>query len=130
MANNKDFKVKNGLVAGGTIETTTGGVKFPDGTTQTTAATTSTEVNDLTSAVTWANVPAANITQVSVTQHQAALSITESQISDLQDYLTSTDLSSYAPLASPAFTGNPIACLLYTSPSPRDGLLSRMPSSA
>ena len=109
MANNKDFKVKNGLVAGGTIETTTGGVKFPDGTTQTTAATTSTEVNDLTSAVTWANVPAANITQVSVTQHQAALSITESQISDLQDYLTSTDLSSYAPLASPAFTGNPTA---------------------
>ena len=36
------------------------------------------------------------------------------------------------------FPGNPIvpgvilieACLLYTSPSPRDGLLSRMPSSA
>src|SRR5680860_752747 len=25
---------------------------------------------------------------------------------------------------------NPYACLLYTSPSPRDGLLSRMPSSA
>lgn len=42
-----------------------------------------TETNDLTSAVTWANVPDANITQSSVTQHQAALSITESQISDL-----------------------------------------------
>lgn len=41
------------------------------------------EVNDLTAAVTWANVPDANITQSSVTQHQAALSITESQISDL-----------------------------------------------
>ena len=27
-------------------------------------------------------------------------------------------------------TGTPQACLLYTSPSPRDGLLSRMPSSA
>ena len=27
-------------------------------------------------------------------------------------------------------TGQIIACLLYTSPSPRDGLLSRMPSSA
>ena len=27
-------------------------------------------------------------------------------------------------------TSNPQACLLYTSPSPRDGLLSRMPSSA
>ena len=26
--------------------------------------------------------------------------------------------------------GNPNDCLLYTSPSPRDGLLSRMPSSA
>ena len=26
--------------------------------------------------------------------------------------------------------GGSVACLLYTSPSPRDGLLSRMPSSA
>ena len=26
--------------------------------------------------------------------------------------------------------GNDLICLLYTSPSPRDGLLSRMPSSA
>ena len=46
-----------------------------------------TETNDLTAAVTWANVPNANITQSSVTQHQAALSITESQISDLGTYL-------------------------------------------
>jgi len=51
-------------------------------------ATPSTETNDLTASVTWANVPDANITQSSVTQHQAALSITESQISDLQTYLT------------------------------------------
>ena len=49
-----------------------------------------TETNDLTSAVTWANVPDANITQSSVTQHQAALSITESQISDLGTYVTKT----------------------------------------
>ena len=28
------------------------------------------------------------------------------------------------------FKGQDIICLLYTSPSPRDGLLSRMPSSA
>ena len=28
------------------------------------------------------------------------------------------------------FTGYGECCLLYTSPSPRDGLLSRMPSSA
>ena len=47
-----------------------------------------TETNDLSVAVTWANVPDANITQSSVTQHQAALSITESQIADLQSYLT------------------------------------------
>jgi hypothetical protein len=33
------------------------------------------ETNDLTSAVTWANVPDANITETSVTQHEAALSI-------------------------------------------------------
>ena len=49
-----------------------------------------TETNDLSSAVTWVNVPDANITQSSVTQHQSALSITESQISDLQSYLTAT----------------------------------------
>jgi len=54
------------------------------------------EVNDLSAAVTWANVPDVNITESSVTQHQAALSITESQISDLQSYLTAeaNDLSS------------------------------------
>lgn len=48
-----------------------------------------TETNDLASAVTWVNVPNAYITEGSVTQHQAALTITESQISDLQSYLTS-----------------------------------------
>ena len=41
------------------------------------------ETNDLTAAVTWANVPDANITESSVTQHEAALSITSSQVSDL-----------------------------------------------
>ena len=52
-----------------------------------------TETNDLTAAVVWTNVPDANITQSSVTQHQAALSVTESQISDLQSYLTSVAYS-------------------------------------
>jgi hypothetical protein len=45
-----------------------------------------TETNNLTSSVTWADVPDGNITQSSVTQHQSALSITESQISDLGTY--------------------------------------------
>ena len=47
-----------------------------------------TETNDLTSAVVWANIPDTNVPQSAVTQHQAALSITESQISDLGTYLT------------------------------------------
>jgi hypothetical protein len=62
-----------------------------------------TETNDLSSAVTWANVPDANITQGSVTQHQAALSITESQVSDLGSYITasSTETLTNKTLTSP-----------------------------
>ena len=37
----------------------------------------------------------------------------------------------YLPGEDPVFTPDALKpCLLYTSPSPRDGLLSRMPSSA
>jgi hypothetical protein len=43
------------------------------------------EVNDLTSSVTWANVPDANITQSSVTQHEAALTISSTQVSDFSE---------------------------------------------
>ena len=56
-----------------------------------------TETNDLTSAVTWANVPTANIVEQAVTQHQAALSITESQISDL-DHYTNSDVDTHLQL--------------------------------
>ena len=59
-----------------------------------------TETNNLTSAVTWANVPDANITQSSVTQHQAALSLTESQISDLGTYVTKTSATGSAEVPS------------------------------
>jgi len=59
-----------------------------------------TETNDLTSAVTWANVPDANITQSSVTQHQTALSLTESQISDLGTYVTKTSATGSAEVPS------------------------------
>jgi len=65
------------------------------------------ETNDLTSAVTWANVPDVNITESSVTQHQAAInsgvSITESQISDLQSYITA---SSTNTLTNKTFNAN------------------------
>jgi hypothetical protein len=69
-----------------------------------------TETNDLTSAVTWANVPDANITESSVTQHEAALSITESQISDLGAYITATssDTLSNKVLTSPDINGGTI----------------------
>lgn len=58
------------------------------------------ETNDLTAAVTWANVPDANITESSVTQHQAALSVTESQISDLGTYVVETSATGSAEIPS------------------------------
>lgn len=54
-----------------------------------------TELNDLTSTVIWANVPSVNITEQSVTQHESALSITESQISDLSHFTPSTLFTDY-----------------------------------
>jgi len=64
------------------------------------------EVNDLSAAVIWANVPNANITQSSVTQHQAALSITESQITDLGTYLTDLEHSNSITTAETISSGN------------------------
>ena len=55
------------------------------------------ETNDLTSAVTWANVPNANITESSVTQHQSALAINESQITFTSAFIELTDLSIGTP---------------------------------
>lgn len=46
------------------------------------------EANDLTAAVVWADVPDANITEGSVVQHEAALTVTEAQVSDLGTYET------------------------------------------
>ena len=61
------------------------------------------ESNDLSAAVTWANVPDGNITESSVTQHEAALTITESQISDLGSYQPSdAGLTSIAGLTTAA----------------------------
>ena len=53
-------------------------------------------------------------------------SVDDSQINNLAPYYkTSGHVSDFAIQTRPAQS-----CLLYTSPSPRDGLLSRMPSSA
>jgi len=92
---NKDIEAEAFIKNGGTSSQF---LKADGSVDSSTYLTSYTETNDLSSAVTWANVPDANITESSVTQHQAALSITESQISDLQTYLTSytetNDLSS------------------------------------
>ena len=55
-------------------------------------------------------------------QNNLDISSEINQIKEAEDKL----LSQYED----AFRENTSACLLYTSPSPRDGLLSRMPSSA
>ena len=72
-------EVNDDIVAGSNI-TVTGG-SGSDWTV--TGAAAAAEVNDLTASVTWANVPDANITESSVTQHEAALTVTSSQVSDL-----------------------------------------------
>ena len=43
---------------------------------------------------------------------------------------TATAVASYILAYLDKQTASDVTCLLYTSPSPRDGLLSRMPSSA
>ena len=86
-----------------------------------------TETNDLSAAVVWANVPNANITQGSVTQHQAALSITESQISDLGSYITnsvtntSTDAIMTFTTTEDSSSAGPVIDLKRNSSSPADG---------
>ena len=41
-----------------------------------------------------------------------------------------TEMQEWAQFTGDGVDATPYGCLLYTSPSPRDGLLSRMPSSA
>ena len=82
------FSVGNELVASGngaiSYDNTTGVFRYTPPTAAGLGAITS-ETNDLTSAVVWANVPNQYITQSSVLQHQTALSITSNQIIDRSD---------------------------------------------
>ena len=48
----------------------------------------------------------------------------------LQDKFGETFINAATDITGYGFIGHLKDCLLYTSPSPRDGLLSRMPSSA
>ena len=58
------------------------------------------------------------------------MSIGDGQLSKALHDLTTREHISEALVLSTCNRTEVYACLLYTSPSPRDGLLSRMPSSA
>ena len=63
-----------------------------------------------------------------------ALEQTDGNFEQAVDFLRTKGLAAASKKAGRAATEGMVAaavsCLLYTSPSPRDGLLSRMPSSA
>ena len=59
----------------------------------------------------------------------AGTSTTEDGANSISKYLNQTGIEGRGYLLDVA-EDESVACLLYTSPSPRDGLLSRMPSSA
>ena len=54
----------------------------------------------------------------------------DTQVQDLFKLEVNTYYNSQTAYRQANIVGNGTVCLLYTSPSPRDGLLSRMPSSA
>ena len=58
---------------------------------------------------------------------------TTTLLNEVDKYLKQTDpdkIGYFSFTQKAAYEARDRACLLYTSPSPRDGLLSRMPSSA
>ena len=55
---------------------------------------------------------------------------THQVFANIEAALAAVDASLADVVCSRVFIQDPKDCLLYTSPSPRDGLLSRMPSSA
>ena len=82
-------------------------------------------------------INAAAYTHTSVALHDALkllnVPILEVHLSNPKTREPFRHISYIEPLAAAVFAGQGpkgYACLLYTSPSPRDGLLSRMPSSA
>ena len=65
------------------------------------------ESNDLSSVVTWTTVPDAYISNTSIVQHQADIRITESQITDLQSYITTE--------TDPVFLASPVGNVAITN---------------
>lgn len=70
------------------------------------------ELNDLSSVVTWDDIPDANVPESAVTQHEAALAVTISQITDY-----SGDLGEFAVASLPTASANANAFALATNAS-------------
>ena len=62
------------------------------------------------------------------TTYQSGSSSSSTTTNNTTSNIRSAPNTATAPSLAPS--GMDVCCLLYTSPSPRDGLLSRMPSSA
>ena len=77
------------------------------------------ETNDLSASVTWTNIPDAYVPQSAVTQHQAAIRITESQITDLSHTNEVNDLT-----ASVTWANVPDANITESSVTQHQGALT------
>ena len=62
--------------------------------------------------------------------HKKIWSVQDCKTGRVTDHVTALTLADAKFVVRPAGRAKVLRCLLYTSPSPRDGLLSRMPSSA
>ena len=78
-------------------------------------------------------VVAATTLSVASAAHAQETPIEQSDPTAILEFPVEPQVTSSVTVGAEGATGataNTEACLLYTSPSPRDGLLSRMPSSA
>ena len=74
---------------------------------------------------------AAHLQASACCKHYAANSMEDSEVAGEHHTRYSMDANvTQQDLVDSGVSRDPASCLLYTSPSPRDGLLSRMPSSA
>ena len=71
-----------------------------------------------------------SIQQIEVYKGSSGAHFGPSAIAGAINFITAIDYTNSYSIIGFSAKNNSLACLLYTSPSPRDGLLSRMPSSA
>ena len=70
------------------------------------------------------------VTEVALRDAHQSLMATRMALEDMVDACADIDAAGYWSVECWGGATYDSCCLLYTSPSPRDGLLSRMPSSA